>query len=112
TVYSRDSVDNGNYVFGDDIDSYPQNNIYTMYSEGLVYDWEAISQQWTQIYSQLKLNATEIPLVVTENAWNTKKNRIKACQTAFEELQVPIFSILKRQLCTAFAVSKPSSSIV
>ncbi|KAG7755627.1 hypothetical protein KL911_001684 [Ogataea haglerorum] len=112
TVYSRESVDKGDYVFGDDIDLYPQNNIYTMYSEGIVYNWDAMAQHWAQLYSDLKLKSNESPLVVTENAWNTKKNKVKACQVAFEELEVPIFSLLKRQLCTAFAVSKPSSSIV
>ncbi|GME75757.1 unnamed protein product [Ambrosiozyma monospora] len=114
SVYSKhSSSEDSPYVFGDNLDSHPANDIYTMFNEGLIYNWDAMTNYWRHIYSELHLKDTsELPLIITENAWNTKKNRTKAVQVAFEELEVPIFSILKRQICTAYSVSRPSAVVV
>lgn len=112
TVYAKD-VD-GSLYFGDDIDSHPLSDIYTIFNDGLVYNWDVAPDYIRHIYDKLNVlpNLEEFPLVISENAWSTQRTRGKQLEVAFEELQVPLFSLLKRQVCTAYSVSKPNAVVV
>ncbi|VEU20247.1 DEKNAAC101217 [Brettanomyces naardenensis] len=112
TVYSKTSP--STFVFDDNIDLHPENDVYTLFNDGVLYNWEAIPDYLRYIYGKLNVteNIKEMPLVVAENAWSPLRNKSKALQIAFEELEVPIFSLLKRQICTAYSLSKPSAVVV
>ncbi|OWB82939.1 hypothetical protein B5S33_g1568 [[Candida] boidinii] len=114
SVYSRESLNSGDYIFGDALDDTPSNEVFTIVSGGLVYNWDAMLEAWKHIYRELQVEdrADELPLVLTENSWNTKKNRQMACQLAFEEMDVPALSILKRQLCTAYGVGRANALVI
>ncbi|GMF88520.1 unnamed protein product [[Candida] boidinii] len=114
SVYSRESLNSGDYIFGDALDDSPSNEVFTIVSGGLVYNWDAMLEAWKHIYKELQVEdrADELPLVITENSWNTKKNRQMACQLAFEEMDVPALSILKRQLCTAYGVGRANALVI
>ena len=117
TAYSKlnDSGSNGKkYAFDDDIDLHPESDIYTLFNDGVLYNWDAMPEYLNFIYKKLQVdvNKQEIPLVLAENAWTPNKSKSKALEVAFEDLEVPLFSLLKRQVCTAYSLSKPSAAVV
>ncbi|ODV98459.1 hypothetical protein PACTADRAFT_48218 [Pachysolen tannophilus NRRL Y-2460] len=111
THYSK-NVNTDEIVIGRDINNYPENEVYTLLNDGIFYNWDHVLDNWKYVYSNLKIESRELPLVITENSWNTKKNRNKSCQLAFEELEVPVFSIVKAPLCTSYSVGRSTSLII
>ncbi|QPG73867.1 hypothetical protein FOA43_001182 [Brettanomyces nanus] len=112
TAYSKS--DDNSFFYDDDIDLHPENDVFTVFNDGVLYNWEAMPDYFRYIYKKLNVlpNMTEMPLVIAENAWSTQKSKSKALEVAFEELEVPIFSLLKRQVCTAYSLSKPAAVVV
>lgn len=96
----------------DEIDLHPENEVLTTYSDGLAYNWDAIQKQYEHIYRRMDVASDELPLVMTENMGNSTKNRGLACQMAFEGLEVPVFSLLKSQLCTSYGIGRATSFII
>ncbi|KAI0464709.1 hypothetical protein LJB42_002332 [Komagataella kurtzmanii] len=95
------------------IDSSPYGEIFTMYNDGLVYNWDALEEQWKFIYEKhYKLESKEMPLILTENHWNSKKNQVETCQLAFEKFEVPVFSMLNSQSCTSYGTGRATSLII
>jgi actin-related protein len=68
----------------------------------LVEDWEAVEHIWeTTFKSMLRINPEEHPLLCTEPAWNTKENREKTMELAFEKFAFPAFYLAKDAVMTA-----------
>lgn len=92
--------------------------IYTLFSEGILYNKNATAPLLNYIYDSLNLSPSnsdvfkELPLTIAQNAWFDKKQLLTFSEIIFEELEVPIFSMLERQLCTAYAMSKPNNCII
>ncbi|CDK27077.1 unnamed protein product [Kuraishia capsulata CBS 1993] len=112
SLYSRSSTTEGDYHFGDSIDQYPENEVLTTHENGIVYNWDAVAAQWEYIYSELAQDPKELPLVVTENSWASKKPKSKVYEVAFENLEVPVFSLLRSQLCTSYSIGRPTSLVI
>lgn len=117
TVYSKINQKDQKkpqFIFDDDIDSHPDADIYTLFNNGVMYNWESVPDLMRYIYKDLHVskNIHEMPLVIAENAWTPNKNKAKSLEIAFEDLEVPIFSVLKRQICTAYSLSKPNAVVV
>jgi actin-related protein 4 len=54
----------------------------------------------------------ENPLLMTEPAWNSAKNREKAIEIAIEEWGTPAFWIARTGVLAAFATGKPSALVI
>ncbi|KAG0674369.1 general RNA polymerase II transcription factor [Pichia californica] len=116
-VYSTSKTSSSpeNIVFDPLVPSSDDDEIYTLFSEGILYNKNATAPLLKYIYESLNLSEDsfkELPLAIAQNAWFDKKQLTKLSEIVFEELQVPIFSVLERQLCTAYAMSKPSNCII
>ncbi|KAH3670325.1 hypothetical protein WICMUC_004894 [Wickerhamomyces mucosus] len=111
TIYSTSKIDE-NYIIGDNIDEYPDNDIYTILNDGVVYNWDALEKNWGYIFDNLSANSEELPLVITEELWNNKKNRQKLAELAFETFKVPVFSIIKSPVAVTYGLGRSSSLVL
>lgn len=113
TRYGKD--ESNNYYIGNDAvhEFVPGKEIYSPLMDGVVQDWEAMARIWRYTYEEeLRQDASEIPLAVVEQAWNPMSNKTKAAELAFEDLQVPLFSLIKAPLCAAYNSELPTALIV
>ncbi|ODV63858.1 Actin/actin-like protein [Ascoidea rubescens DSM 1968] len=105
----------GDDIFLKNLDfNYENLEIYTLSDDnGLIYNWDHLAQNWEYIYRNLNIeDSKDYPLIITEQVWNSFKNKKKYCQLAFEQFEVPIFSIFKKPLCNLFGLGKSTGLII
>lgn len=114
--YGQNSVTKEVFI-GDDIylknraSGYKDLEIYLLLHDGLVYNWDHLEDNWRYIWDRLKLR-DRYPLVVTEAVWNTKQNRAKTAELAFENFDVAALNVLKNPLCVTYGLGKSSGLVV
>ncbi|KAF3992296.1 hypothetical protein FT663_02353 [Candidozyma haemuli var. vulneris] len=111
------SVDKNNKVLvGDNINSRPDLEVMTLVDNGIVYNYDHIVSNWEYAYENLDsgngVDAKDHPLMMTEQTWNTPKNKAAAAQIAFESLQVPLFSLLKNPLAQLYHTGRSSGLVI
>ena len=72
-------------------------------SDGLVTDWDALSRTLDHAFrDRMRLpSLEEFPLLVTEPSWNTKENREKMVEIAFEEWSTPAYYNVDKAVMSA-----------
>lgn len=109
TVYAQDPT-TSKHQFDDEIN--PDSEIFTIVNEGIVYNWDALEQNWAKIFKDLQVDPKEFPLVITEELWNNKKNRLKLTEIAFEKFNVPVFTILKSPITVTYGLGRSTSLVI
>lgn len=109
--------ENQHVIVGDNnIANNPTSEVMTLLENGVVYNYENIVHNWQYVYDNLDngspISASEYPLVLTEQTWNTSKGKLAAAQTAFETLQVPIFLLVKTPLAQLYHKGKSSGLVI
>jgi actin-related protein 7 len=107
----------GKVVVGDDeMALEPTNEVMTLMDNGLVYNYDNILHNWQYVYDNIDNNngvdPKEYPLMLTEQAWNTTKNKLTTSQIVFETLEVPIFSLVKTPLAQLYRVGKSTGLVI
>lgn len=110
SAYSQDS--DGNIIIGDEILNYPENEIFTILKDGLIYNWDVIEKVWEFIFNKLRVSPSEYPLTIIEPTWNNKKNRFKISELAFNKFKVPLLNIIKAPIATSYGLGKSTSLII
>ncbi|KAI3403901.2 hypothetical protein KGF56_003331 [Candida oxycetoniae] len=119
-------VFNSNYIYdessqkvivGDDeMDKYSQNEVSTLLDNGLIYNFDNIVHNWQYVYDNIDnhngIDSKEFPLVMTEQSWNTMKNKTKTCQIVFEQLEVPLFSLVKNPISQLYRCGKSTGLVI
>lgn len=118
-------VFNTNYLIGADkkvivgdeeIDKYPENEVMTLMENGVIYDFENIVHNWRYAYNNVDngspVDPKEYPLMMTEQSWNTNKNKLKTCEIVFEEMEVPLFSLVKKPLCQLYHMGRSNGLVI
>lgn len=100
------------FVFGDELYEVPEEEVFTILNDGVVYNWDALEANWRFIYNQLGADPSEQPLVIAEELWNNKKNRSKLAEVAFEKLGVPAFAIIKAPMAVSYGVGRSTSIVI
>ncbi|KAK6200259.1 general RNA polymerase II transcription factor [Scheffersomyces amazonensis] len=113
--YSIDS--NGTIIVGDEeINKYPNNEVMTLLDNGLIYDFDNIVKNWQYVYNNIDnyspVDSKEYPLVMTEQSWNTSKNKLTTTQIAFEQFEVPIFSLVKSPLSQLYRAGRSTGIVI
>ncbi|KAH3683781.1 hypothetical protein WICPIJ_005256 [Wickerhamomyces pijperi] len=111
STYSKSNTDD-QFIFGDAILQNPDNEVFTILNDGVVYNWEALEKNWEYIFDSLKVDSSDSPLVITEELWNNKKNRLKLTELALEKFNVPVFSIIKAPIAVTYGLGRSSSLVV
>ncbi|EMG46864.1 ARP4 Actin-related protein 4 [Candida maltosa Xu316] len=104
-------------IIGDEeMESHNDQEVMKLLDNGLVYDFDNLEHNWQYVYNNIdnhnSIDPKEFPLVVTEQPWNTTKNKMKACQIAFENLEVPIFSLVKNPLAQLYRCGKSTGLVI
>jgi actin-related protein 4 len=92
------------YTHGNALHLYRPNSIHsTLISDGLITDWPALSRTLDHAFrDRMRLpDLSEFPLLVTEASWNTKENREKMCEVAFEEWKTPAYYAVDKSVMSA-----------
>lgn len=109
------SSDPPTYAHGNNVHLYRPRAVHdNMISDGLITDWAALSRTLDHAFrDRMRLQSLEdYPLLVTEPSWNTKENREKMCEIAFEEWNAPAYYGVDRAVMSAFASGKGSALVV
>ena len=105
----------GYYLVGDtEINIlHPDMDITNPFQDGLIIDWEANVSLWEYVFQErLRTDTSEHPLLITEPAWNTAKNREKTMEVCFEKFNVPAFYLAKQPVLASYAIGKHTSLVV
>lgn len=98
------------------INQHPDLEVMTLLENGVVYNFDNIVYNWEHVYSSLDggngVDSKDHPLMMTEQTWNTLKNKAAMAQLAFESLQVPLFSLVKTPLAQLYHMGLSSGLVV
>jgi hypothetical protein len=100
------------YVHGNGIHLYrPNATVHSFISDGIVTDWDAASRAIEHAFSErMRLkNLEEYPFLSTEVSWNTKENKEKMCELAFEKWGTPAYYAVDKAVMSACVFSLYSS---
>ena len=64
----------------------------------IVDNFEIYEQLLLNSFRDLRLNSQEYPILVTENAWITRKERERVAELLVEKSQVPAFYLAKNSV--------------
>jgi len=90
----------------------PQTDIVIPMDLGIVKDWDAMETIWRHCYKILNIPSEEHPLLMSESTWNTKANREKQVELAFEKFKVPAFFAAKDATLACFGVGRGSGLVI
>eukprot|EP01119_Soliformovum_irregulare_P007736 TRINITY_DN2019_c0_g1_i1.p1 TRINITY_DN2019_c0_g1~~TRINITY_DN2019_c0_g1_i1.p1 ORF type:complete len:385 (-),score=110.20 TRINITY_DN2019_c0_g1_i1:59-1213(-) len=79
---------------------------------GIVNDWAGMEHIWTHIYSELRLQTEEHPVLLTEAPINPKKNREKAAEIFFETFNVPALFISIQAVLSLYASNRVTGVVL
>ncbi|GAA5901109.1 hypothetical protein JCM6882_006120 [Rhodosporidiobolus microsporus] len=103
------------FVHGNGIHLYrPNATVNSFITDGIVSDWDAAERAIEHAFTErMRLKSLEeYPFLSTEASWNTKENKEKMCELAFEKWQAPAYYAVDKAVMSAFAAGKGSALIV
>ena len=103
------------YYHGQHLHLYRPHAVHSNFiSDGLITDWDALERNLDYAFrDRMRLpTLTDYPLLVTEPSWNTKENREKMCEIAFEKWDVPAYYAVDKAVMSAFAASRGSALVL
>ncbi|GAA6040943.1 hypothetical protein JCM8097_003200 [Rhodosporidiobolus ruineniae] len=113
TVPGSDSAPH--HVHGNGIHLYrPNATVSSFMSDGIVTDWDAAGRAVEHAFTdRMRLKSLEEqPFLATETSWNSKENKEKMAELAFEKWQAPAYYAVDKAVMSAFAAGKGSALIV
>ncbi|CEQ39687.1 SPOSA6832_01233 [Sporobolomyces salmonicolor] len=115
SVPSSDPSQPPTYVHGSAVHLYrPHATVNNFITDGIVTDWDAAGRAIDHAFKdRMRLKSLdEFPLLATEPSWNTKENREKMCELAFEQWEAPAYYAVDKAVMSSFAAGKGSALIV
>lgn len=80
---------------------------------GIVNNWDDMEKLWYHTYTQdLKTNAEEHPLLITEAPLNPRINRDKMCQILFELFNVPCIYVSIQAVLSLYASGRTTGVVI
>lgn len=80
---------------------------------GIVNDWEDMERIWQNTYTHdLKVNAEDHPLLITEAPLNPRSNRDKMCQILFEQFNIPCVYVSLQASLALYASGRTTGVVV
>ncbi|XP_075047481.1 actin-related protein T2-like [Mixophyes fleayi] len=81
--------------------------------QGIITSWEDIEKLWNYIYDQeLKMKATDQPLLMSEPALNPRYNREKMAEVMFETLRVPAMYVSEQATLALYALAQTTGVVL
>ena len=80
---------------------------------GIVTDWDDMERIWNYVYDQeLKVNAEDHPVLLTEAPLNPKTNRDMAAQVLFEQFNVPAVFMSIQAVLSLYASGRTTGLVI
>lgn len=79
---------------------------------GIVNNWSDMEHIWTHLYSELKIQTEEHPVLLTEAPINPRKNREKAAEIFFETFNVPALFISMQAVLSLYASGRTTGIVL
>eukprot|EP01068_Selenidium_serpulae_P009604 Selendium_serpulae@DN5272_c0_g2_i3.p3 len=70
---------------------------------GMVEDWIDMEHVWSHVYSEMKINSEEHPVLLTEAPLNPRRNREKSAEIFFETFSCPALFISAQAILSLYA---------
>ncbi|GAA6006749.1 hypothetical protein JCM10207_009082 [Rhodosporidiobolus poonsookiae] len=115
SIPSSDPSQPPHHVHGNGIHLYrPHATVSSFVTDGIVTDWDAASRALEHAFTdRMRLKSLEeYPFLNTEASWNTKENKERMCEEAFEKWSAPAYFAVDKAVMSAFAAGKGSALIV
>lgn len=78
-----------------------------------VVNWPDAEELWRHVlYDLLKVGHGEHPMLVTENAWNARKNRERLAEFFFETVQTPCLYVAVPAILALYATGRTTGMVV
>lgn len=78
---------------------------------GIIENWDVYEEIWEYSFSKLHTNSSNHPLLLTDPAWNSRENREKLIELAFEKFDIPAFYLGRTPVLSAFASGKSTALV-
>jgi actin-related protein len=103
-----------NYILGSKLyHPTPNLEIISPFEDGLVSNWDAFEQLWDYSYKKaLHVVSKEHPIMFCDPCWDTKENREKLCELAFEKFDAPGFYLGRSAVLSAFAAGRATALVI
>lgn len=104
TIPSSDPSQPPTYVHGNNVHLYrPHATVSSFVADQIVTDWDGAGRALEHAFQDRMRVKTleEFPLMATEPSWNTKENKEKMCELAFETWQTPAFYSVDKAVMSA-----------
>jgi len=79
---------------------------------GIVNNWNDMEHIWNHLYSELKIQPEEHPVLLTEAPINPRKNREKAAEIFFETFNVPALFISMQAVLSLYASGRTTGIVL
>ncbi|CEM37380.1 unnamed protein product [Vitrella brassicaformis CCMP3155] len=84
---------------------YPMNH-------GICEDWIDMENIWTHVYSEMKINSEEHPVLLTEAPLNPRRNREKAAEIFFETFNCPALFVSAQAILALYASGRTTGVVL
>ena len=108
------SKDHHDHIIGTEETFTPRQGLefQSAFEDGLVQDWNLYEKLWLHSFKKLSLNPSEQPIILNDACWNTKQNREKLCELAFETFKLPGFYLGRSAVLSAFAAGRSTALVI
>ncbi|EPR63540.1 actin-related protein ARP1 [Toxoplasma gondii TgCatPRC2] len=79
---------------------------------GMVDDWLDMELVWTQVFSEMKINSEEHPVLLTESALNPRKQREKAAEIFFETFNSPAMFVSAQPILALYSSGRTTGVVL
>ena len=109
-----DQPNKNNYLISTENIYQPRENLELnqVMEEGMVKDWHLFEQLWHHSFKKLGVDPAEHPVLISNSAWDTKQNREKLCELAFETFKLPGFYLARSPVLSAFAAGRSTALVI
>lgn len=81
-------------------------------AHGIIEDWNDMELIWRHIYSEMKVNTEEHPVLLTEAPLNPRKNREKAAEIFFETFGAPALFVSAQAILALYASGRTTGVVL
>lgn len=81
-------------------------------AHGIVEHWDDMELIWRHIFSEMKVNAEEHPVLLTEAPLNPRKNREKAAEIFFETFSCPALFVSAQAILSLYASGRTTGVVL
>lgn len=79
---------------------------------GVVHDWDAMEALWRHVFSELRVDPSECPVLMTEPPLSPKTNRERTAQVLFETFAVPAMYVACTSVLDLYAVGRTTGIVL